>query len=133
MVYAVIDTNIIVSAMITHNSDAATVKVLESLFTHRFTPLYNDEIISEYEEVLHRTKFMLAEEPIRTVIDYVKTNGIVSSRFPYEGEMPDEDDRMLYEVALSEESALLVTGNQKHFPHTPKVVTAAEFLMILDR
>ena len=54
MVYAVIDTNIFVSALITHNLSASTVKVLESMFVNRFTPLYNDEIIAEYEDVLHR-------------------------------------------------------------------------------
>lgn len=132
-VYAVVDTNILVSALITHNSDAATVKVLESLFLHRFTPLYNDEIISEYEEVLRRPKFMLPEDCVRTVVDCVKANGIVSSRIPYEGEMTDEDDRIFYEVSLSEESAVLVTGNLKHFPNTPKVVTAARMLEILNQ
>ena len=49
MIYAVIDTNIFVSALITHNSNASTVKVLESMFMNRFTPLYNEEIIEEYE------------------------------------------------------------------------------------
>lgn len=132
MVYAVIDTNIFVSALITRNSNASTVKVLESMFFHRFTPLYNDEIIAEYEDVLHRSKFRLTEEQIRGVIDYVKKNGIDSSRFPYEGEMPDEDDRVFYEVALSEEDSFLVTGNLKHFPKTPKVVTAAQMMEILD-
>ena len=52
MVYAVIDTNIFVSALITHNSNASTARVLESLFLHRIIPLYNDGIIKEYDEVL---------------------------------------------------------------------------------
>lgn len=38
---------------------------------------------------------------------------------------------MFYEVALSKEDAFLVTGNQKHFPMTPIVVTPAELLEIL--
>lgn len=37
MVYAVIDTNVLVSALITHNSNAATVRVLEGHFMHRIT------------------------------------------------------------------------------------------------
>ena len=133
MVYAVIDTNIFVSALITHNSKASTVKVLESMFMNRFTPLYNEKIIEEYEDVLHRRKFKLTEEQIRTVIDYVKTNGIDSNRFPYDDDMPDEDDRVFYEVALSEEDSFLVTGNLKHFPHTPKVITAAQMMEILEQ
>lgn len=132
MVYAVIDTNIFVSALITHNSNASTVKILESMYFQRFIPLYNDEIIAEYEDVLHRRKFKLSEDQIRVVIDFVKENGIDSSRFPYDGDMPDEDDRVFYEVALSEEDSFLVTGNLKHFPKTPKVVTAAQMMEILN-
>ena len=132
MVYAVIDTNIFVSALITHNSNASTVKVLESMFMNRFTPLYNEEIIEEYEDVLHRRKFKLTEEQIRTVIDCVKQNGIDSDRFPYDDDMPDEDDRVFYEIALSEKDSFLVTGNLKHFPHTPRVITAAQMMEILD-
>ena len=129
MVYAVIDTNIFVSALITHNSNASTARVLESLFLHRIIPLYNDDIIKEYDEVLHRAKFKLSDDQINTVIELVKQNGIDSSRFPYDGEMPDEDDRVFYEICLSKEDSFLVTGNLKHFPkvgdtcnHTNEVV-----------
>ena len=68
MVYAVIDTNIFVSALITHNSNASTARVLESLFLHRIIPLYN----KEYAEVLHRAKFKLSDDQICTVIELVK-------------------------------------------------------------
>lgn len=132
MVYAVIDTNIFVSALITHNSNASTARVLENLLLHRIIPLYNDDIIKEYDEVLHRAKFKLSEEQISTVIEHVKENGIDSSRFPYAGEMPDEDDRVFYEVCLSKEDSFLVTGNLKHFPKEPQVITAAEIMEILD-
>ena len=102
------------------------------MFLHRITPLYNDDIIKEYDEVLHRAKFKLSEEEISTVIEHVKENGIDSSRFPYGGEMPDEDDRVFYEVCLSKEDSFLVTGNLKHFPKEPQVITAAEMMEILD-
>lgn len=113
MVYAVIDTNIFVSALITHNSNASTARVLENL-------------------LLHHAKFKLSEEQISTIIEHVKENGIDSSRFPYDGEMPDEDDRVFYEVCLSKEDSFLVTGNLKHFPKEPQVITAAEMMEILD-
>lgn len=132
MVYAVIDTNIFVSALITHNSNASTARVLENLLLHRIIPLYNDDIIKEYDEVLHRAKFKLSEEQISTIIEHVKENGIDSSRFPYAGEMPDEDDRVFYEICLSKEDSFLVTGNLKHFPKEPQVITAAEMMEILD-
>ena len=113
MVYAVIDTNIFVSALITHNSNASTARVLESL-------------------TLHRAKFKLSDDQISTVIELVKQYGIDSSRFPYDGEMLDEDNRVFYDVCLSKEDSFLVTDNLKHFPKEPQVITAAEMMEILD-
>lgn len=132
MVYAVIDTNIFVSSFITKNATASTRRVINSLFTGKIKPLYNDEIIDEYSEVLNRPKFHLADKDIQELLNFILSNGIDSSRFPYDGDMPDEDDRVFYEVALSEEDTFLVTGNLKHFPKTPKVVTAAQMMEILD-
>jgi len=44
---------------------------------------------------------------------------------------PDASDAVFYEVALSKEGSYLVTGNKKHFPQAPIVVTPAEMLEIL--
>lgn len=63
----------------------------------------------------------------------IKSQGVNSERTPFEGSMPDESDRVFYEIALSKEDAYLVTGNLKHFPETPIVVTPAEMLEILLR
>lgn len=82
--------------------------------------------------MLHRSKFHLADKDIQRLLYFIQINGIDSSRFPYDGDMPDEDYRVFYEVALSEEDSFLVTGNLKHFPKTPKVVTAAQMMEILD-
>ena len=133
MVYAVIDTNIFVSSFITKNATASTRRVINSLFTGKIKPLYNEEILEEYSEVLHRSKFHLADKDIQRLLYFIQSNGIDSSRIPYEGDMPDEDDRVFYEVALSEEDSFLVTGNLKHFPKTQKVVTAAQMMEILDK
>ena len=42
---------------------------------------------------------------------------------------PDPDDRIFYCVALAAQSdnALLVTGNAKHFPQAPFIITPADF------
>ena len=132
MVYAVIDTNILVSALITHNANASTVKVVESIFMHKLSPLYNEEIIDEYKEVLYRAKFKLSESEIEPLLNFIKQYGVDSSRMPFDGDMPDEDDRVFYEVTLSKEDSFLVTGNLKHFPKTPQVVTASQMVEILE-
>ena len=132
MVYAVIDTNILVSSFITKNTTAATRKVVNRLFNGRIVPLYNEDIIAEYSEVLHRHKFHLAENDICTLINFIKQFGMDSSRMSFDGKMPDEDDRVFYEVTLSKEDSFLVTGNLKHFPKTPQVVTASQMVEILE-
>ena len=132
MVYAVIDTNIIVSSFITRNPSSSTRRVINSMLSGKIKPLYNDEILDEYFDVLNRSKFHLSEIKIYELLNFFKENGINTSRFPFDGDMPDEDDRVFYEVSLSEEDSFLVTGNLKHFPKTPKVITAAQMIEILD-
>lgn len=48
LVYAVIDTNVFISALITKNSEASTVKVLEAVLKGDIVPLYHEDIIAEY-------------------------------------------------------------------------------------
>jgi putative PIN family toxin of toxin-antitoxin system len=133
MIYAVIDTNVIVSALITHNSAAATVAVVNHLLNGDITPVYNEEILIEYDEVLHRAKFKLLHSDILSLLNYFKTKGIHVNRLKYDGVMPDEKDRPFYEVSLSIDDSYLVTGNLKHFPSTPKVVSPSEMMVILSK
>ena len=58
MIYAVIDTNVVISAVLSRlRSDANTAKVLEYVFSKEVISVYNQEIIEEYIEVLSREKF----------------------------------------------------------------------------
>ncbi|MBO7069322.1 MAG: putative toxin-antitoxin system toxin component, PIN family [Bacteroidaceae bacterium] len=133
MIKAVIDTNVIVSAYITKNLEAATSKVWEAVMQCKLTPVYNDEILSEYSEVLHRKKFDIPEHLIKWALDKIVTNGVRGERILNNELFPDPKDMVFYEVALSKEDAYLVTGNIKHFPKKPIVVTPAEMLEILRR
>ncbi len=133
MIYAVIDTNVLVSAMLTHNNLSATIQVMEAMFANKITPLYNDEIISEYDDVLHREKFGFSEADICHYLEAIKQVGILSLRIDSSEHFPDPKDVVLYEVALSKEDSYLVTGNKKHFPNKPAVVTPAEMLEILQK
>ena len=132
MIYAVIDTNVIVAALLTHNPMVATAKVLDFLSEGRIAPVYNEEIMNEYQDVLHRKKFHFKEDKIQMVLNYIRHYGIHSDRIPYSGNMPDEKDRPFYEVSLSMDDSFLVTGNLKHFPVTPKVVTPSQMIEIIS-
>ena len=51
-VYAVIDTNVIVSSMLAVRPDSATVRVLEHLVNGDIVPMFNAEIVAEYREII---------------------------------------------------------------------------------
>ena len=132
MIYAVIDTNVLVSALLTHNKQSSTIQVMEAMFANKIIPLYNEDIISEYEDVLHRAKFSFSEAAISHYLETMKQAGIHSQRIASSEYFPDPKDVVFYEVALSKDNAYLVTGNKKHFPKKPIVVTPAETLDILS-
>ena len=92
---------------------------------------YNEEILCEYHELLHRPKFHLSEEAIKDMLTYIRQYGIHSDGIAYAGDMPDENDRPFYEVSLSVDDSFLITGNLKHFPTTPKVISPAEMVAII--
>lgn len=119
MIYAVIDTNVLVSALITHHSEAATAQVVQRLLRQEFVPLYDADIIAEYDEVLHRAKFPIRPDVADAQIAYIIETGIEASMVHFDEVMPDEDDRVFYEISLSREGSFLITGNIKHYPASP--------------
>lgn len=82
-IYAVIDTNVLVSALFSISGHSNPSIIIRKIIDGVITPLYNEEILAEYDEVLNRDKF-------------------------------------------------LVTGNIKHFPKKPFIVTPAEMLTIIN-
>ena len=60
--YAVIDTNVLVSALLSSNDMAATVQVVGRMIAGQIVPIYSREIMNEYEEVLSRKKCKFSQE-----------------------------------------------------------------------
>ena len=133
MIHAVIDTNVLVSALLTSKSDTATVQILEAIMNGQIIPLYNEDIISEYEIVLNRPTFRFSEETVYYYINAIKEKGVLATRIESGEAFPDSDDAVFYEIALSVEDAYVVTGDLKHFPKTPIVVTPAQMLEIIKK
>ena len=131
--FIVIDTNVLVSGLISRNQTSPPVGILKYLLAERgvIIPLYNDEIIKEYEDVLKREKFNIEPKLVDDVIDRIKTIGISCERIETKEEFKDANDIVFYEVALSKDDSYLVTGNIKHFPKVDFVVTPAEMMEII--
>ncbi|MCM1440436.1 MAG: putative toxin-antitoxin system toxin component, PIN family [Roseburia sp.] len=133
--YAVIDTNVFISALLSKNSDAATVKVLRAILDGKIVPLYYNEILTEYEEVLHREKFHFKESSIQMVLAAVKEFGIEVFPQPTGEIFADMEDLIFYEVAMGNKDSdvYLVTGNKKHYPIRNFIVTPVEMMEKLEK
>lgn len=131
-ILAVIDTNVIVSALISKSPVSPTVRVIEKIFEGIVIPVINDDIIREYYEVLIRPKFKFDIRVVFQFIQSLKDLSIDGTRTEYDKALPDEDDRVFYEISLNKDS-YLVTGNIKHFPKSIKVVTPKQFLEIIEK
>ena len=132
--YAVIDTNVLVSALISNHADAATVQIVSRVISGEIVPVYSNEIMSEYREVLGRKKFKFDRDLINYILMAVEKYGIMVEPSAIEVILPDMNDLPFYEVVMDKrkDGAYLVTGNLKHFPAQPFIVTAREMLNILD-
>ena len=132
--YAEIDTNVLISALLSKNEASATVKVLDAVVEGRIIPFYHLDILAEYEEVLHREKFHLQDKTIRLVLNAFIQYGIEVFPQPTGEVFIDMDDLVFYEVAMEkrENNAYLVTGNQKHYPFKDFIVTPAEMIKIME-
>lgn len=133
--YVVIDTNVLVSALITRNENSPTVKILRFLSESQIIPVYSSEIIKEYYEVLKRDKFRLPENVIFDLLNDIISNGYeVKDIAEVKEQMPDPKDVVFYAVTMSasNKDTLLVTGNGKHFPIKPFVVTPAELVSLME-
>ncbi|MBP5201013.1 MAG: putative toxin-antitoxin system toxin component, PIN family [Schwartzia sp.] len=131
--YAVVDTNVILSGLWSRNRQSPPVAILQEIVGGRVIPLYCEAIFLEYDDVLHRPKFHLPEPAIATVFRAIRKYGISVEPVATDEQFPDPDDRIFFETALAWQGhqAYLVTGNTRHFPQKPFVVTPAEMVAIL--
>lgn len=130
--YAVVDTNVLVSAMLKWNSVPGN--IMELVFSGTIIPLLNGHIMKEYREVLSRPKFHMPEGIIQNVLAEINQLGIYIDAEVLDIVFPDPKDRVFYEVVMEErksEDAYLVTGNIKHFPVKPYVVTPRQMMDII--
>lgn len=133
--YAVIDTNVLVSALLSTHSDAATVQLVGRLLGGEIIPVYSLEILHEYHQVLSRKKFKFEPEMINYILSAIEKYGLLIEPSPTGITLPDIKDLPFYEVVMEKhkDNTYLVTGNLKHFPVKPFIVTPRQMLTILDK
>lgn len=133
MLYAVIDTNVLISALL--RWDSVPGAVVEQALVGSIIPVISNEIMAEYEEVLRRKKFPFQERDIQILTNAICRRGVFVEPAEVLEKLADPKDVVFYAVTMEarkDNDAYLVTGNTKHFPIKPYVVTPREMLTILE-
>jgi len=131
---AVLDTNIIVSALLAPFGNEA--RLLGVVQNDKLTPCISREILAEYAGVLARPKFSFAKSEIAGLIGLMEAKGLMVDPPRITAASPDPKDNDFIACAIAANADFLVTGNRRHFPlqscGQTRVVSAGELLEILN-
>ncbi|MDR2951975.1 MAG: putative toxin-antitoxin system toxin component, PIN family [Treponema sp.] len=126
----VIDTNVIVSALLNINGTPA--KLLSLILNGNVKILCDNRIIYEYIDVLSRKEFEFPKVLIDDLIGFFKREGeFVNSEY-VKIKFSDDTDKKFYEVYKSGKAQFLVTGNIKHFPKEDTIIIPKDFMQIYE-
>jgi putative PIN family toxin of toxin-antitoxin system len=112
----VLDTCILFSAL--RSSMSASHRIIKSLPSPSFVPLISTPVFFEYEEVLRRPKQYphLTEQDIDDFLDFVASAcEHVRINFLWRPQLPDPDDDLILELAVSGRADAIVTFNRRDF------------------
>jgi uncharacterized protein len=130
VIQAVIDTNVLVSGLLSPAGNEAL--ILLAVARGMIRPLVSRGIMEEYAEVLARPKFGFAADEISALMTLFRDAGEFVEPHDPTPALPDPEDAKFLACALSGRGEYLVTGNRRHFPQAVcepvRVVTAREIL-----
>ena len=131
MTFAVFDTNVIVSGLLSPHGPPG--RIVEWLREGSIRAVLDDRIADEYEAVLSRPAFALPRHELRIVLEAVRRHAqwVTPPAALTANGLPDPDDAPFLECARAAGVAL-VTGNVRHYPRAAAgavpVLTPAEFV-----
>jgi putative PIN family toxin of toxin-antitoxin system len=112
----VLDTCILFSAL--RSSSGASHRIVKSLPNSNFRPLISTPVFFEYEEVLRRPKQFphLTAKEIEDFLDFIASAcDHVRINFLWRPHLPDPDDDLILELAVSGRADAIITFNQRDF------------------
>ena len=132
---AVVDTNVVVSGLISAEVDSPTRIVLDGMLRGRFAYVVSVELLAEYRQVLLRERVQkrhgLSEAEIDTILVRIAANGIVCEPVAATVGAPDPGDEHLWRLLAAQPDAELVTGDRVLVENPPPgavVITPREFV-----
>ena len=133
MIRVVIDTNVLVSALLSRQGPNA--RVLDLVLAGKLQPCVTEEVLSEYRGVLSRPKFHgIGQASISALIELLETVSVKVRPTVTLKISSDEPDNRIYECAAAAGARYIVTGNRRHFEQpcgSVEIVSARELLDLL--
>ena len=130
MIRIVLDTNILISALLSPQGPPAQVFLM--ILLEEDTQLcVSGDIYAEYEEVIHRPRLNRSDSEIEATLRAIREKGFWVKPTEKVHACSDPDDDIFLECAQIAAAHYLVTGNVKDFPDAwanTQIVTARQFL-----
>lgn len=132
MIRVVLDTNVVVSALLKPGTNPSSILQL-CLADPGFQLAVSEPLRREYAEVLLRPRFGFAPALVDKLMQVIDEKSVtVSPEISLSHLVKDPDDAMVLECAVAAGAHLLVTGNSRDFivdRHGPtRIVTPADFV-----
>lgn len=123
----VIDTNVVVSGLLSPNGPPA--QVLDAILDGRVKLVYDARILAEYRDVLARPRLKVRPAMAREFLNALQTQLLIAPvRASRRG--PDPDDIKFIEAALATLEKTIVTGNLADYTaetsHGVRILTPAQ-------
>jgi putative PIN family toxin of toxin-antitoxin system len=135
----VVDTNVVVSGLLTRAPTAPTARILDGMLAGRFTFLLSVDLLAEYREVLLRPRVRrlhgLDEPPVDAILARLAQHAAVREPVATPERAPDRGDQHLWALLAAAPGAMLVTGDQALVERPPPgatVLRPAEFVLGWD-
>jgi len=134
MIRVVLDTNVLVAAVI--SSTGPNAQVFEQIVADKLRPYVTNAVIEEYDRVFEYERLRhLDKRRVTNVRRLLKAAAIkVKSRGRLKLSEHEEDNR-IYECALAAKAHYIVTENTKHFPKPhayTKITTARQLIKRME-
>lgn len=138
MIRAVLDTNIIVSAIINTNSSVSQ-EIYQNSKGKRFLLVISPSILAEVEDVIHRTRIVRfhkysVQEMRRIVQELINVSYMVSGKTEIEV-VRDPDDNKIISAAVEAKAEYIVSRDKDLLSlrkyQRIKIITPEEFMRIL--
>ncbi len=130
----IVDTNVVVAALLTSRADSPVARVLDGMLAAAFPFAISDALLAEYGTVLRRPALRkahgLASDEIDMILLDLAQHAIVVTPVPAPP-APDPGDQHLWELLVARKDLMLVTGEKallRDRAMGPRILSPAAFV-----